>query len=254
MSAIATADSIANADSIAAVQRRVIACRACPRLVEWREETARAKRRMYRDADYWGKPLAAFGDPNARLLIVGLAPAAHGGNRTGRMFTGDRSGDWLFGALYRAGFANQAESTHQGDGLELRDALITAAARCAPPANKPTRDELAACRPHLAREIELLGDLRAVVALGRIAFDAFLQAWASSGRTAPGRKPAFGHNAASRLPGSRRSGSRMSASRLSDEGPLLIACYHPSQQNTQTGRLTAPMLDEVFRQARGALD
>ena len=251
MSAIASADgiaaddSIAAADSIAEVQRRVVACRACPRLVEWREETARVKRRMYRDADYWGKPLAAFGDPNARLLIVGLAPAAHGGNRTGRMFTGDRSGDWLFGALYRAGFANQPESTQQGDGLELRDALITAAARCAPPANKPTREELAACRPYLAREIELLGDLQAVVALGRIAFDAFLQGWALAGRTAPARKPGFGHNAASRLPASGGSDD--------GDGPLLIACYHPSQQNTQTGRLTAPMLDEVFQQARGAL-
>lgn len=229
--------AIAAADSIAAVQRRVVACRACPRLVEWREETARVKRRMYRDADYWGRPLAAFGDPNARLLIVGLAPAAHGGNRTGRMFTGDRSGDWLFGALHRAGFANQAASTHRGDGLELRDALITAAARCAPPANKPTREELAACRPYLVREIELLADLRVIVALGRIAFDALLRAWSDAGRTLP-RKPAFGHNAATRLP---------------DGGPLLIACYHPSQQNTQTGRLTEAMLDEVFRQARGAL-
>ena len=230
---------IAAAVSIDAVQGLVVECRACPRLVEWREETARAKRRMYRDADYWGKPLAAFGDPDARLLIVGLAPAAHGGNRTGRMFTGDRSGDWLFGALHRAGFANQAESTHRGDGMELRDALITAAARCAPPANKPTRDELSACRPYLAREIELLADLRVVVALGRIAFDAFLRAYAAAGRIMPPRKPAFGHNAATRLP---------------DGGPLLIACYHPSQQNTQTGRLTEPMLDEVFRQARRALD
>lgn len=231
--------AIADADSIATVQRRVVACRACPRLVEWREETARVKRRMYRDADYWGKPLAAFGDPEARLLIVGLAPAAHGGNRTGRMFTGDRSGDWLFGALYRAGFANQAAATHWGDGLELRDALITAAARCAPPANKPNREELAACRPYMVREIELLVDLRAIVALGRIAFDALLRAWGDAGRTLPARKPAFGHNVATRLP---------------DGGPLLIACYHPSQQNTQTGRLTEPMLDEVFRQARGALE
>ena len=230
--------AIADADSIAAVQGRVVACRACPRLVEWREETARVKRRMYRDDDYWGRPLAAFGDTDARLLIVGLAPAAHGGNRTGRMFTGDRSGDWLFGALHRAGFANQAASTHRGDGLELRDALITAAARCAPPANKPTREELAACRPYLVREIELLGDLRAIVALGRIAFDALLRAWLDAGRTLPSSKPAFGHNVATRLP---------------DGGPLLIACYHPSQQNTHTGRLTEAMLDEVFRQAREAL-
>ena len=228
---------VASAASIAAVQRQVVACRACPRLVEWREEVAHVKRRMYRDEDYWGKPLAAFGDPNARLLIVGLAPAAHGGNRTGRMFTGDRSGDWLFGALYRAGFANRPDSVRSGDGLELRGALITAAARCAPPANKPTPDELAACRPYIAREIDLLDDLRAVVALGRIAFDAFLRAYAASGRAMPQRKPPFGHDAATPLPGC---------------GPLLIACYHPSQQNTQTGRLTEAMLDAVFARARAA--
>ena len=216
------------------VQQQVVACRACPRLVEWREETARVKRRMYRDEDYWGRPLAAFGDPNARLLIVGLAPAAHGGNRTGRMFTGDRSGDWLFGALYRAGFANQPESRRPGDGLELQGALITAAGRCAPPANKPTREELAACQPYIVREIELLTDLRAVVCLGRIAFDAFLRSYAAAGRTSPDRKPPFGHDVATLLP---------------EDGPLLIACYHPSQQNTQTGRLTEPMLDAVFARA-----
>ena len=165
-------------DSIAEIQEQVVACRKCARLVQWREETARVKRRMYRDEEYWGRPLAAFGDPDARLLVVGLAPAAHGGNRTGRMFTGDRSGDWLFGALHRAGFANQAESVRIGDGLELNGALITAAARCAPPQNKLRPDELAACRPYITREIELLTELRAVVALGRIAFDAFLRAWA----------------------------------------------------------------------------
>ncbi len=225
-------------NTIAEVQQQVVACRACPRLVEWREETARVKRRMYRDEEYWGRPLAAFGDPNARLLIVGLAPAAHGGNRTGRMFTGDRSGDWLFGALYRAGFANQAESVRPGDGLELRGALITAAARCAPPQNKLTPDELSACRPYITREIELLTDLRAVVALGRIAFDAFLRAWAAAGRASPERKPPFGHDVATLLP---------------DGGPLLIACYHPSQQNTQTGRLTEAMLDAVFLRARAAV-
>ncbi|MCE2501235.1 MAG: uracil-DNA glycosylase [Dehalococcoidia bacterium] len=227
-----------DAGTVGEVQERVVACRACPRLVEWREETARVKRRMYRDEDYWGRPLAAFGDPNARLLIVGLAPAAHGGNRTGRMFTGDRSGDWLFGALHRAGFANQPESTRPGDGLELRGALITAAARCAPPQNKLTPGELSACRPYITREIELLTDLRAVVALGRIAFDAFLRAWAAAGRTPPERKPPFGHDVATPLP---------------DGGPLLIACYHPSQQNTQTGRLTETMLDDVFTRARAAV-
>ena len=225
-------------DTIDEVQQQVVACRACPRLVKWREETARVKRRMYRDEDYWGRPLAAFGDPDARLLIMGLAPAAHGGNRTGRMFTGDRSGDWLFGALHRAGFANQAESVRPGDGLELRGALITAAARCAPPQNKLTPDELSACRPYITREIQLLTDLRAVVALGRIAFDAFLRAWATAGRTPPQRKPPFGHDVATPLP---------------DGGPLLIACYHPSQQNTQTGRLTEAMLDAVFTRAREAV-
>ena len=226
------------AGSIADVQAKVVACRLCPRLVAWREETARVKRRMYRDEDYWGRPLAAFGDPNARLLVVGLAPAAHGGNRTGRMFTGDRSGDWLFGALHRAGFANQTESVRIGDGLELTGALITAAARCAPPQNKLTPEELTSCRPYLTREIQLLTELRAVVALGRIAFDAFLRAWDAAGRTAPGRKPPFGHNVATQLP---------------DDGPLLIASYHPSQQNTQTGRLTMEMLDAVFEQARKAV-
>ncbi len=212
-------------------------CRACPRLVDWREEVARVKRRMYRDEPYWGKPLAAFGDPQARLLVVGLAPAAHGGNRTGRMFTGDRSGDWLFGALHRAGFANQPESVRRGDGLALEGALITAAARCAPPANKPTVDELATCRPYIAREIQLLTDLRVVIALGRIGFDAFLRAYADAGGTLPPRKPPFGHGVETQLP---------------DDGPLLIACYHPSQQNTQTGRLTLDMLDAVFARAREA--
>ncbi len=226
------------AGSIAEIQEQVVACRTCPRLVAWREETARVKRRMYRDEEYWGRPLAAFGDPNARLLVVGLAPAAHGGNRTGRMFTGDRSGDWLFGALHRAGFANQPESVRIGDGLELTCALITAAARCAPPQNKLTPAELTACRPYITREIQLLTELRAVVALGRIAFDAFLRAWEAAGRTPPARKPAFGHNVATQLP---------------DDGPLLIASYHPSQQNTQTGRLTLEMLDAVFAKAREAV-
>ena len=232
-----TAAGVADADSIGAVQRQVVACRACPRLVAWREETARAKRRMYRHEEYWGRPLAAFGDPEARLLVVGLAPAAHGGNRTGRMFTGDRSGDWLFGALHRAGFASQAESVGVGDGMTLRGALITAAARCAPPQNRLTPAELAACRPYLARELELLPDLRAVVALGRVAFDAFLRAYAAAGRTPPRPKPAFGHNRAAPLP---------------DGGPLLIASYHPSRQNTQTGRLTEAMLDAVLARARAA--
>ena len=226
---------IVNAATVAEIQQQVIACRACPRLVEWREEVARVKRRMYRDEPYWGAPLAAFGDSQARLLVVGLAPAAHGGNRTGRMFTGDRSGDWLFGALHRAGFANQPESVRQGDGLELQDALITAAARCAPPQNKLRPDELTACRPYITREIQLLADLRVVVALGRIAFDAFLRAYTAAGRTPPARKPPFGHAVESQLP---------------DGGPLLISCYHPSQQNTQTGRLTLEMLDAVFQRAR----
>ncbi len=218
-------------DSLRRLCAEVIACHRCPRLVAWREQVAREKVRRYRTERYWGKPLPGFGDPRARLLIVGLAPAAHGGNRTGRIFTGDRSGDFLFGALHRTGFASQPLSRGRGDGLRLKGCYITAAVRCAPPKNKPTPKEQANCRPYLIREIRLLARVRAVVVLGRFAFDAFLRAWSEAGRPLPPRRPPFGHGMATQLP----------------DGTWLLASYHPSQQNTQTGRLTPAMLDGVFR-------
>jgi uracil-DNA glycosylase family 4 len=206
-------------------------------LVAHRERVAREKVRRHRDEEYWGKPIPGFGDPNGQLLIVGLAPAAHGGNRTGRVFTGDRSGDFLYRALYRAGFANQPWSRHRRDGLALRDCYITAAVRCAPPANKPTVKELASCRSYLVEEIRLLRRVRVVVVLGRIAFDAFLKAWVEIGRPLPIPRPAFGHGALARLPG----------------GVGLLASYHPSQQNTQTGRLTVAMFQRIFARVRRIL-
>lgn len=219
------------------VQAEVVACRRCPRLVAYREQVVREKVRRYRDEEYWGKPLPGFGDPNASLLIVGLAPAAHGGNRTGRIFTGDRSGDFLYRALYRAGFANQSSSRHRDDGLALRDCYITAAVRCAPPGNKPSPTELTTCRPYLLEEICLLSNLRVVVALGRIAFDAFLRAWGDAGRTVPSPRLVFAHGALRALPG----------------GVFLLASYHPSQQNTQTGRLTSAMFQRIFGRVRRLL-
>jgi uracil-DNA glycosylase family 4 len=217
----------------------VIACRRCPRLVEWREQVAREKKRAYRNEDYWGRPLPGLGDPAARLLIVGLAPAAHGGNRTGRMFTGDRSADVLFIALHRAGFANQETSRFRGDGLELHDAYITAVARCAPPANRPTPAELHNCQPFLERNIRLLPQVQVVVALGKIAFDAYLRTIASLGQALPRPLPLFGHNL---------------HYRLSPASPSLLTSYHPSRQNTQTGRLTQAMLDAVFLRAREIIE
>ena len=228
-------------DTIEDLHKRVIACTTCDRLVTYRRMVAQTKRRMYRDHDYWGRPLPGFGDPEARLLLVGLAPAAHGGNRTGRMFTGDRSGDWLYGTLHKFGFANQATSQHRDDGLALKDAYITAALRCAPPANKPLREELLACRPYLLQELGLLRRLRIVVALGKIAFDAYLAAWSdhSPARGAlPSPRPRFGHGATCQLPG----------------GITLVASYHPSQQNTQTGRLTREMFEDIFATVRRLLD
>lgn len=219
------------------VQAEVVACRRCPRLVAYREQVVREKVRRYRDEEYWGKPLPGFGDPNASLLIVGLAPAAHGGNRTGRIFTGDRSGDFLYRALYRAGFANQSSSRHRDDGLALRDCYITAAVRCAPPGNKPSPTELTTCRPYLFEEICLLSNLRVVVSLGRIAFDAFLKAWGDAGRTVPSPRLVFAHGALRALPG----------------GVFLLASYHPSQQNTQTGRLTSAMFQRIFGRVRRLL-
>ena len=222
------------------LQAEVAACRACPRLVAWREQVAVEKRASFKDDDYWGAPVPAFGDPAARLMVVGLAPAAHGANRTGRMFTGDRSGDWLFRALHRAGFANQPTSTGRDDGLELHDTWITAAVRCAPPGNRPTPDERVSCSDWLAREITLLPDLQVVVALGGFGWDAFLRVLAGKGWEVPRPKPRFGHLARVDLAGEGR--------RLS-----LIGSYHPSQQNTFTGKLTEEMFDAVWSAAAGLL-
>ena len=197
----------------------VITCRRCPRLVEWREEVARVKRRAFRDCEYWGKPVPGFGDRNARVVIIGLAPGAHGSNRTGRMFTGDSSGDTLFAALHRVGFASQPTASSRDDGLVLNDTFITAVGRCVPPKNRPTREELANCRPFLARELALLPDARVVLALGRIAFDGYLRLLREQGHDIPALK--FAHHAVHTLP---------------DGLPTLIASYHPSRQNTQTGR------------------
>jgi uracil-DNA glycosylase len=213
---------------VAAVQREVVACRRCPRLVAWREEVARTGRASYAGQVYWGRAVPGFGDPEAHLVIVGLAPAAHGANRTGRMFTGDRSGEWLFGALHRAGFASQPTSTSRDDGLRLVDAYITAAVHCAPPANKPTPAERDACSPYLARELAALRDAAVVVALGQFAW----QAVATHDGLRP--RPAFGH-----LAEAERGGGR-----------TMLGSYHPSQQNTFTGKLTVPMFDAVFARAR----
>jgi uracil-DNA glycosylase family 4 len=212
-------------------------CRRCPRLVRWREAAAKKPPRRYLGLQYWAKPLPGFGDPHARLLIVGLAPAAHGGNRTGRMFTGDRSGDWLYGALYAAGFANQPNSDHRDDGLKLSDCYITAAVHCAPPGNKPSLVEFNRCRPYLVEELKLFSHASVVIALGKIAFDAFLAAYQENGGAVPKPRPKFGHGLSIELP----------------NGPRLISSYHPSQQNTFTGKLTRPMFHSVFALAKSAL-
>ncbi len=219
-----------------ALSAQVTACRRCPRLVAYREQVAHDKRRAYREWDYWGKPVPGFGDPAARLMVVGLAPAAHGGNRTGRIFTGDRSGDWLYETLHRLGFANQPTSTDREDGLHLIDTYITAAAHCAPPDNKPMKEELNACRLYLERELQLLHRVRVVVALGRVAFDAYLAARAAVARPVPQPRPQFAHAKVHRLP-----------------DVVLIGSYHPSQRNTQTGMLTHAMFDRVFATARQLL-
>ncbi|HZA21946.1 MAG TPA: uracil-DNA glycosylase [Dehalococcoidia bacterium] len=223
--------------TIQQLQEEIVACARCPRLVEHREEVAWRKRRMYLDWEYWGRPLPSFGDPDARLLIVGLAPAAHGGNRTGRMFTGDRSGDWVFGTLHRFGFASSPDSRHRDDGLVLKDAYITAALHCAPPANKPSREEMANCQPYLLQELELLSKVQVVVTLGKIAFDTYLGTFPARGLQLPSPRPHFGHNVDNML----------------TDGKVLIGSYHPSQQNTQTGRLTPQMFNSVFQKARGLL-
>jgi uracil-DNA glycosylase len=214
----------------------IVACRRCPRLVRYREQVARTKKREFASWTYWGRPVPGFGDPRAELLIVGLAPAAHGANRTGRMFTGDSSGRWLFRALHRHGFANQPESVHRDDGLRVRNAYITAVVRCAPPDNRPAPDEMANCAGYLRREFPLLPRVRVIVALGQIAFTQVLALAEGEGMTVPRPRPRFSHGALCLLHGR--------------GGPVeLIASYHPSRQNTQTGRLTETMLDEVFRRA-----
>ncbi len=217
-----------------ALQERVIACRRCPRLVEWRERVAREKRAAYQADEYWGRPVPAFGDPAASILVVGLAPAAHGANRTGRMFTGDRSGDWLYRALHRAGLANQASSAARGDGLQLDDVLITAAVRCAPPGNKPTPAERDACRPWLERELDILDGVRVIVALGNLAYAQTLRILRDRGVSIPRPRPRFGHATEVTLTGA----------------PTVLASYHPSQQNTFTGKLTEEMFDRVWGRAR----
>jgi uracil-DNA glycosylase family 4 len=213
------------------IERRVIACRRCPRLVEWRERVAREKRAAFRDEDYWGRPVPGFGDPRARVYVLGLAPAAHGGNRTGRVFTGDRSGDWLFGSLYRTGFANQPTSVSADDGLRLEGAFVAASVRCAPPANRPLPAERDNCLPYAAEELALLRPA-VIVCLGAFAWDAACRLHELRPR------PRFAHGAEHAIAG----------------GPVLLGTYHPSQQNTFTGKLTEPMLDAVFARARELAD
>jgi uracil-DNA glycosylase len=224
---------VSPSDRLEALEREIVSCRKCPRLVAWREEVARVKRASFADETYWGRPLPGFGDPAASMIVLGLAPAAHGGNRTGRVFTGDRSGDWLFAALHRAGYANQPTSRRRDDGLALRDAWIVAAVRCAPPANKPTTIERDTCLPYAVRELELLQSGRVVVCLGAFAWDAALRILAALGHERIRPRPRFGH------------GAEAVSGRYT-----LLGCFHPSQQNTFTGRLTADMLDAIFTRAR----
>lgn len=225
-------------EELRALNERIVNCRLCPRLVAHREEIGRVRRRAFRGEEYWSRPVPGFGDPEARLLIIGLAPGAHGANRTGRMFTGDRSGDFLYRALWETGFANQPMSISRGDGLRLIDAYITAPVRCAPPDNKPTREEILTCRPYLVEEFSLLPNIRVVVALGGIALDAYLSILQDSGRIRARAQFRFGH------------GVRHSPCQ---DGPIVLASYHPSQQNTSTKRLTPEMLKEVFAEARRLL-
>jgi uracil-DNA glycosylase family 4 len=224
---------VSRRDSLAALEQEVVACRRCPRLVAWREQIARVKRAAFASEEYWARPLPGFGDPRAQILILGLAPAAHGGNRTGRIFTGDRSGDWLFAALWRAGFANQPKSTSRDDGLRLSGCYVTAGVRCAPPQNRPSPGERDNCLEYLVRELALLRSVRVVVCLGGFAWEVALRALSARGIDPPRPRPRFGHGASAPV------------------GDYeLLGCYHPSQQNTFTGRLTETMMDEVLGLAR----
>jgi uracil-DNA glycosylase len=233
-----TSNLTTGSEALRVLSDEIVRCFACPRLVAHREEIGRVKRRAYRAEFYWSKPVPGFGDPQARVFIVGLAPGAHGANRTGRMFTGDRSGEFLYRALWETGFANQSHSVARNDGLELHDAYMAAAVRCVPPDNKPNRDEILNCRPYLERELAIFGDLKAVVALGAIAFEAYLLVLQQSGLIRSRSNFRFGHGRTyDTHPG----------------GPVLVASYHPSQQNTSTKRLTAEMLRDLFRAVRGIL-
>ncbi len=224
--------------SLNLLHQTVSDCTLCPRLTKYRREVARVKVKRFQDWDYWGRPIPGFGNANARIFVVGLAPAAHGGNRTGRVFTGDRSGDWLYDALHHFGFANQPDSIHARDGMKLKDCYIAAAVRCAPPANKPLKEEFEACRPYLLQEFRLLKKVRVVMALGKIAFDEYLKVCQGLGYTVPSPRPKFSHGVIYPLPWD----------------VTLIGSYHPSQQNTFTGKLTQPMFYKVFQHAREILD
>lgn len=227
-----------NADWLVQLNRDIIACKKCPRLVAYREQVAREKRRAYRDWEYWGKPVPGFGDRDARVLVLGLAPGAHGSNRTGRPFTGDASGNFMYPILHETGFANQSTATDRNDGLRLRDLYITAAARCAPPDNKPLPEELTNCAPYLDQEIAGLKRLKVVVALGRIGFDAYLNYLKRRGLLKNKASFAFAHGSKYALP----------------DGKVLLASYHPSNQNTQTGKLTRTMFTEIFKEAAQLAD
>jgi uracil-DNA glycosylase family 4 len=220
------------------VHDRLIDCRACPRLVEWRERIALEKRRAFVDEKYWGRPVPGFGDPAARIIVVGLAPAAHGANRTGRMFTGDRSGDWLFGSLHRQGLAELATSEHAGDGQRLHGVFITSAVHCAPPDNRPTTEERATCLEWTVEELTTFPEVAVIVALGNLGYSAVMRMAPRLGWTAPRPRPGFGHGLETAL----------------ERGPAVIASYHPSQQNTFTGKLTEPMLDAVLSRAKALAD
>jgi uracil-DNA glycosylase len=223
---------------ILSLNSAIVSCRQCLRLVKWREDIARKKTKRFADQEYWGKPVPSFGDETARLMVVGLAPAAHGGNRTGRVFTGDESANWLYRALHKNGFANQPNSTHRGDGLKLHDCYITAVCHCAPPQNKLLLREIHNCRAFMLRELQLLKNLRVIVGLGKVGFDASFDCLRDLGWTSLKSRPKFGHGVTYRI----------------NESLTLIGCYHPSQQNTFTGKLTEKMLDNVFRKVRKTLE